>query len=558
MGNKKIIIGIIALILLVGTGTFVFAGRDGEFDEDSIDYRNDPTYKKVEENIKGQEVPVIIDNDVTNNDSDNNTGNDQNTSEDDNNSTTTNPGQNNTGSSSTGTSTGNRNPNGNNGNTGGTNTGTNTGSQNGGSGNGNGTNNTTPEKPGTVVPKPEEPGDNKEVEFKAELSYSYNENIKTNQDIKVTIKANKPIENISDKNGVWIISGNTAEKTFKENASGVVTVTNNGKSIALPYSIDKIDKVKLVANVFYSETNKTYKPIEVIIKSDKDIEAISEKGWIYIDKKTISKQFEENIEKTIVIEDEAKNKTEVKYTIANYEDSPITTTNKNKDNTEITITYKEPIEGIDNWQQLENGDWQATIPINKNENGAITLPNGEEIKYEAAPNLDIKNISNQNPDGTWNKTNKPVTITVKSDKPLLVPEGLENWTLSEDKKTLTFEVTKSGSVTIYDESGNSNLISYNVQKIDVIPPKIWDDGANIDYYNGLITVMLETTERSSIIGEGWDSDAGVLFTKKYQENATKSDIVEIIKFKDSYDNISTYKITIYFDGAYKIKCESIS
>ena len=46
MENKKIIIITIVLFLLAGTGTFVFASNQGNFNEEDIDYRtdNNPTY----------------------------------------------------------------------------------------------------------------------------------------------------------------------------------------------------------------------------------------------------------------------------------------------------------------------------------------------------------------------------------------------------------------------------------------------------------------------------------------------------------------------------------
>lgn len=558
MENKKIAIIIIVLVLIAGTGTFVFASREGNFDEEDINYKNnEPTYNRVDNEIKGQDVPVINDN--NSNDINNSTGNEiidneiNNITNSTTNNSSTRPTQN---GSQTRPSTSRPNNN----------TGNNTnGTQNGGISGGAET--TTPTTP-TEPEKPETPNhddsNQEDVGFSASLSYSYNQELLTNQDIKLTINANKNIEKISDESGNWIISGNKAERIFQENTNGIVTVINDGVSIPLAYTIDKIDKVKLIATISYSETNKTYRPIEVTIKSDKEIKAVSESGWKYIDKYTITKSFEENINKTIIVEDEAKNQTEVNYKIENYDDRPNVVTNKNDAKTAITITYKNPIDGINSWTELDNGDWQAVVPIEKNEAGAIKLPNGETIEYDAAPNIEVTNISNRNEDGTWNRTNKPVTITIESDKELAEPEGLKESTISKDKKTVTFKTEKSGNsiVKVYDEKGNSTSITYEVESLDMMPPEIisGNTGARVSYKNGFVTATLRITEHVSISDSSWTDISGVRFTKKYQEEEAKNGITEVITFKDRYENKTTIKINIYYseeESTFKIEYEVI-
>lgn len=223
------------------------------------------------------------------------------------------------------------------------------------------------------------------------------------------------------------------------------------------------------------------------------------------------------------------------------------TTSKATDGT-ITLNIKSnvPLVSIEGFTASEDNK-TLTKTLDSNTGGEVTVTNSiygsKVLTYEMPPNITVS-VSNQNSDGTFSKTNQAVKITLISDKRVKLPEFLNDGKITEDKKTLTFKVTKSGNVTIYDEKENSTFVSYITNKIDVVSPQIYDDGASVSYSNGVITATLETTERSSIIGESWDSDAGVLFTKEYSEANITNNITEIIAFKDLYDNITIYEILI--------------
>jgi len=547
MGNKKIVIIVIALILIAGTGSFVFAGLEGNFDEDSIDYRNnDTTYNKVDNPIKGQDVPVI-DNNVGNVDDGNNETENPDVEINNNGSnTTTTPSQTNpTGSGSSGS--GNKKP-GTSGSNGGSGTQTG-GSQNGGnSSNVGGNTGTSGSNSGNQEPAPSNPGGNTGSEsetFTATLVYSYTGSLLTKEDITLTVKTNKEIDSISS--GWEKVSSNEYKRAFSSNTAGELVVTSGSDSITLPYNIDKIDKVPLVANVSYSETKKTYHSIEVVITSDKPIEAVSEKDWIYgDDKHTITRTFENNVdETTIILEDEAKNQTKVSYVIANYDDSPITNTNKDEDVISVVITYKKPIEGIDNWEKLENEDYQAVVSVDSAEGGEIILPNGNKIKYDAVPvvTVDVKRYDvNGNLVTSKRKSANYAIVTIESSKKLAPLEGWElknEYTLT--KKEITMKTDEK--VKISDSNGNSTTAKYTVSNVNGIAPDI----LSIDKVVGEDTVelTLKTTKAASI--EDWTSIVGLIFKKNYQISEVKNGVTETIKISDSYGNKASKELKLYYN-----------
>lgn len=81
-------------------------------------------------------------------------------------------------------------------------------------------------------------------------------------------------------------------------------------------------------------------------------------------------------------------------------------------------------------------------------------------------------------------TNQNVIVTITSDKEI---EGVSNFKLSKDKKTLTKEVSKNEEKTlrISDLSGNYTNVAYKVSNIDKTLPKIIGCENGKTYYSSL-------------------------------------------------------------------------
>lgn len=559
MENKKIIIITVVLFLLAGTGTFVFASNQGNFNEEDIDYRQDkePTYNKVENN----------NNNSSNNSNNSNEGNttpipNPGITEDpilpDNNGTnsstnTTRPGNTNTSSINSsnkpnnGTST--NKPN---------NSGTTNNPGISESGN-NGSNANKPSEEETTKPAEPETPVVKDTTPPA-LKIKYNTTDATKGPVIVTITSNEPIKALAD----WSLSNDklSLTKAFSDNTSGSVTIydeANNASSI--DYNIQNIDNIAPKATVESSNNNGnklTFRDITVTITADKDIKPVV--GWDLKDNRILTKTFSNvaNKEYSVKIYDLVGNETEVKYEIKNYDPtSPEVIVNKDENETTITMVYKEPLD--DTWIQNENGEYTKVenIPSNSDETIVITMPDGTIKVFESAANITVK-VSNENPDGTTNKTNQPVKVEISSNKEL---ETLEGWTLSEDKRTLSrfeSEIQIDVTTTVYDLNGNSTTIVYSILNVDTIPPRIKTTASAIKskkLSNGKIQVTIQA-DISKIMNSDWKNKLSGVFTKEYTEEELENGVVETIIMKDSFDNIGTEVVTMsYINGIFKASHE---
>ena len=290
----------------------------------------------------------------------------------------------------------------------------------------------------------------------------------------------------------------------------------------------------------YSEQEKTFRPITVTIKTknNKEIKEVSEEDWTFSnDAHTeIFKTFEGKVNSTITVRDIAGNESTITYNTNNYEDKPIISTIKGEDSTTITLTYKEPTKDADNWEKLENGDYKASIEIKNNDSTSITLPDGDTI------NIFISNKVN----GISQKTNKPVIVTIVSNKEL---QDLDGWITSTDKKSLIKFVYESETKTIevFDLNGNSNTIKYTVTNVDTKKPEI----SKIDYtknINGTYTIKINLTEVAAIDNDTWSKNTTYtrLFKKSFTEEELINGIIETLTFTDKYENKNTQTIKISY------------
>ncbi len=543
MENKKFIIITIVLFLLAGTGTFVFAGQDRNDNGENAFTEDDINYKKVDNstNKAGQQVPVI--NNTTTTENNNNGVIIDDTTDENNSSNTTNgTGSSQTRPSQNSGSGSNRNPGSNSGSSNGTNNGNNTGSQVNG-----GTQNNTPTGGNNSDQKDDngnnnDSTDNNEVpELNAELIYSNVSPTNQNVTVKIVIPEDRTIDHLSEND--WIIKGNIATKTFTENTQGKIEITvydKLNKSKKLEYEVSNIDRVKPILEVNYSEQEKTFRPITVTIKTknNKEIKEVSEEDWTFSnDAHTeIFKTFEGKVNSTITVRDIAGNESTITYNTNNYEDKPIISTIKGEDSTTITLTYKEPTKDADNWEKLENGDYKASIEIKNNDSTSITLPDGDTI------NIFISNKVN----GISQKTNKPVIVTIVSNKEL---QDLDGWITSTDKKSLIKFVYESETKTIevFDLNGNSNTIKYTVTNVDTKKPEI----SKIDYtknINGTYTIKINLTEVAAIDNDTWSKNTTYtrLFKKSFTEEELINGIIETLTFTDKYENKNTQTIKISY------------
>lgn len=217
--------------------------------------------------------------------------------------------------------------------------------------------------------------------------------------------------------------------------------------------------------------------------------------------------------------------------------------------TTLTITSNKQLQEIEGYTLSEDKKI-LTKTLTENVGGEVTIISidGQELvlTYEAAPEITI-NISNENDDGTSNKTNQPVSVTLTSNKEL---QPLEGWELSNDKKTLIkleYNPKANILVTLKDLLDNSITISYTIRNVDTIAPGI-NRIVIGNLTSGKRNITMITTEATKFDNDTWSANRVGGFAASYTKKITEEEIIsgykEEIVLEDRYGNVGCEKITI--------------
>lgn len=251
---------------------------------------------------------------------------------------------------------------------------------------------------------------------------------------------------------------------------------------------------------------------------------------------------------------ESYDDTELRNRIAVLEDmlflkaTALTSTDTNNITT-LTIVSNKQLQEIDGYTLSEDKKI-LTKALSENAAGEVTINSldGQELvlTYEAAPEVTI-NISNENDDGTSNKTNQPVSVTLTSNKEL---QPLEGWELSNDKKTLIkleYNPKANILVTLKDLLDNSITISYTIRNVDTIAPGI-NRIVIGNLTSGKRNITMITTEATKFDNDTWSANRVGGFAASYTKKVTEEEIIngykEEIVLEDRYGNVGCEKITI--------------
>ena len=174
--------------------------------------------------------------------------------------------------------------------------------------------------------------------IKPEINISYSITEITNQDIIVTIIANKEIKEIEG----WNLSTDKKElkKKFTSNTEENITISDlAGNTISDTIKISNVDKVAPKIEIKYSTTSATDKDVIVTITSDKIIRNID--GWtLSSDKKQLTKTFTENGEEEITITDEAGNSVTTNIKVSNIDKTEVNQVDTKATSNNDTTTEK--------------------------------------------------------------------------------------------------------------------------------------------------------------------------------------------------------------------------
>lgn len=230
---------------------------------------------------------------------------------------------------------------------------------------------------------------------------------------------------------------------------------------------------KKAPEVIIETSNKnlpTNKNVTVSLKANEIIK--EESGWILSkDKQTLSKTFENNGQDCIIIEDLAGNQTIVNYQV---------------------------------------------IGIDRIFNNAI-----------------VTTSNNGKP------TNQDVIVTIIADEPL---QPVSGWNLSLDKKSLSKAFAKNinSFITIKDLAGNSQVVSFQVINIDKEIPALVENGITytIDANDNVVVTI--RSKKPILTPEGWEIvENPFVFSKVYKE-----DKQEVVILRDIYANQGSVIINV--------------
>ncbi len=249
-----------------------------------------------------------------------------------------------------------------------------------------------------------------------ELSVEYSTTQLTNKSVIATITANEQLQQLEG----WAISedGTTLTKIYTENIEKSIDVYDlAGNKSTIQVKITNIDKTEIEATVEYSTTILTNKNVTVKIILNKEIQEIE--GWtLSEDKRTLTKEYTENSDKNVKLQDLVGNEREIKISVQNIDklapniQVKYSITENTNEDVIVTIVSDEQLQELDGWTISEDGKI-LTKKYEKNSQETVKV-------YDLARNeIDVKITVNNIVQTTTQK--KKENNSKNSDKPDTVP-----------------------------------------------------------------------------------------------------------------------------------------
>ena len=288
--------------------------------------------------------------------------------------------------------------------------------------------------------------------------------------------------------------------------------------------------------VDYSIKTLTNQNVIVKITSINQLQELD--GWeLSSDKKTLTKEYTENVKETILVSDVEENEKQINIEINNIDKTDpsvnvgYSTKNPTKGNVKVTITSNEEVQSVPGWT-LSSDKRTLTKEYSANTKETITIRDLAGNEKQAT--IEINNIDKTGPSvnvgySTKNPTRENVTVTITSNEEI---QGVQGWTLSSDKKTLTKEYTENTTetITIKDLAGNETQANIEISNIDKDLPEITIGDINQD---GKIDVTdLLMLKRHLVAGnrDNWKLTGDSLSSADMNENGTV-DITDMLMLK---------------------------
>jgi pterin-4a-carbinolamine dehydratase len=301
-----------------------------------------------------------------------------------------------------------------------------------------------------------------------------------------------------------------------------------------------IDNLAPELTINYSTTVLTNKDVIVTIISNEEIKYLA--GWtLSSDQKTLTKTVSSNISETITISDLAGNEKQVTYSVKNIDKTSPVLNITNKDITDgvvVTISSNKALQPLNGWT-LAPDKLSLTKTFTENTTAVVQV-------YDEAGNMTIANIEVDSipkpvlkveiTKSTEEITNKDIEVIITANRKIKAVPG---WIISADELSISKIYTENidaDAITIYDAEDETSFIEeiISITNIDKkVPEYIISTEANSD---GTVTIRITTNEKIKEV-EGWtlSSDQKELI-KKF--NLNESGTVTISDLAGNEVNIS--------------------
>lgn len=327
------------------------------------------------------------------------------------------------------------------------------------------------------------------------------------------------------------------EIEFKDLAGNITPVT---------IKLDNINA--LAAVVSYSSTKLTNKNVKATITALEEMQEVE--GWTLSEnKKSMTKEYEENITEDVTVCDLAGNKAVITVKIENIDkvepELQVAYSNENPTNESVTVTItsNKELARVTGWTLSKD---KKTLTRTYTENVPETTVKVKDLAGNLVDvQIEITNIDKEAPVATVaystkNPTRENVIVTITADEEL---QEVEGWTLSEDKKSITKEykenTAKAETVTITDLAGNTvEIKNIQVKNIDKDAPVVTGltDGVT-SYQTVTLTFTDKNTPITATLQKGTDEVTPYTEGTEISDNGTYKLVVK--------DNVGNEKTIIF-------------
>lgn len=275
-------------------------------------------------------------------------------------------------------------------------------------------------------------------------------------EVIVTIVSDRELQELDG----WTLSEDrkTLTRTYNENTTETVIITDVLSNVVpVDIVINNIVSGAPECKVSYSTINKTNENVVVTITSNREMKELD--GWLLSeDKKTFTKEFSENTNEDIELEDIYGNKTKAVIEINNID--------KEKPELEITYSTKEPTnekvkvyikanEQISKPEGWEISADEYTISKYYFENESSTIKVEDLAGNEIEANIEINNIDKEKTicNVEYETSDTEVTVHIFTNEEI---QPVDGWEITKDKKqiTKTYTENKKEVIDIIDLAGN--------------------------------------------------------------------------------------------------------